>query len=172
MGVAALAACAMVLAVCGGCRLYGWNTLRAGHVSVDGGHAVGARLDGATALELSWDMGSAVSVGTFIPRDGEACNYFAWGVDWGMLSSMGPHYERQWLIAYTYIGHWRWPDAPERDGLMTGIRLGVRVPDQGTKHRPLSVEASMDWRWLNDAAGEADAELETVAFGVALVGRW
>jgi hypothetical protein len=124
-----------------------------------------------TVLELSWDFGYLLGVGTYLPRDGDSPRYVCVGLDWGaLLAQGGMHPERQYLIAYTYVGHWDWAASPKEDGLATGVRLGARIPLPAKGDRKVALEVSYDWKWLKDVSGSEDARIDTVCLGVALIG--
>ncbi len=165
-GPAALAACATVLVACGGCGLPGWTTVRVGHASLREAPSF-AGVKGGTAIDLSWDFLAVVSGGAVVPHHGDAVGYVCVGLNWGVGVATILHPERQWLIAYTYVGYWNWPDLPENDGVLTGVRIGARAPIHLPGRGHLGLEASFDMKWLNDASENDDARLDTLSFGVS-----
>ena len=168
-GAMSLATCACIVTVCG-CVLGGCFTFRVGSGSFENVPSPIANPGDVTALELSWDFAYLVGVGTYLPRDGDSPRYVCFGLDWGALIPQGGiHPERQYLIAYTYVGHWYWAASPEEDGRATGVRLGGRIPLHRGGDWDVALEVSYDWKWLKDVSGSEDARIDTVWLGVALI---
>jgi hypothetical protein len=127
-------------------------------------------------FEISWDCFVTTRLGRYFPERGRGISTFSVGFDpaeFLMHGVGGGHYntENMFLKVEPVIGYWSWPDAPEERGLLTGIRLGYRAifPRKGSR-RMTGLVLTWQHLWLNDAAGEADAEFETA--GVAFEFFW
>ena len=174
-GRGALTATACVL-ICCGCRPWGWYGAGAARLWPD-------ELPGAVAdpgrgygFELSWDYFLTARLGHYVPERGQSLTVLSAGFDpaeFLMHGVGGGHYDKEnmFLIAEPILGYWSWRDAPEKRGLLTGIRLGYRaIFSRKGRRRMAGVVLSWQHLWLNDASGEADAEFETA--GVAFEIFW
>ncbi|MHC4249365.1 MAG: hypothetical protein ACYS9X_09600 [Planctomycetota bacterium] len=167
----ALAATVCVL-ICCGCPRAGWYGVGAARLWPD-------ELPGAVAdpgrgygFELSWDHFLTAKLGHYVPERGRGLTAVSTGINpASVFIASGPHDERMWLVAEPVLGFWAWGDAPEEFGFLTGARLGYRaIRSLKGKHRMAGIVLSWQHLWLNDAAGNADAEFETA--GVAFELFW
>jgi hypothetical protein len=94
------------------------------------------------------------------------------GLNWGAL--LGLEVEKMYAVLEVLVGRWSCDQTGEDNGLLTGVRIGVRTPVPPEPNQRFSVAFSLhaEKLWLNDAYGEADLGLEGLAVGAGCVVSW
>jgi hypothetical protein len=128
--------------------------------------------EAATGVDFCWDSLLTARVAVDSSYGDGALLRTQCGLNLGSLLALGPHIERDVLIADVSVGYWRSSVFPEDGGLVTGMRIGIRLPVEIRDGLYVVPTFTMGLETLHDIDGDRDVSFDSHTVGVGLVAPW